>query len=217
MYNIEELDLKLLSELREIAEKLEVPNFKKLSKGELVYKILDQQALTPEKAPKKAESKPAFKRSNVVAPIDEDAIKAPAEESDFKKRTRLKRENVKDTPQETFSSAPADSNEDFEISFEAPKAPVIDISSDLAPVKQMSYDEPVGEEREAFKPRKPNLNVKEFDGLIENTGVLEMMQEGYGFLRSADYNYLASPETTKRRRKIFCIIKSGICKRQNDR
>ncbi len=40
-----------------------------------------------------------------------------------------------------------------------------------------------------------NTLVKEFDGLIENTGVLEIMSEGsYGFLRSADYNYLASPD-----------------------
>jgi len=195
MYNIEELDLKLLSELREIAEKLEVPNFKKLSKGDLVYKILDHQALTPEKAPKKTESKPAFKRSNVVAPVAEPTInKQPADEdADFKKRSRLKRENVKDIPQESFASAPSESNDDFEISFEAPKAPIIDVSSDIAPLKETSY-ETVREEREAFKPRKPNLNVKEFDGLIENTGVLEMMQEGYGFLRSADYNYLASPD-----------------------
>ncbi len=200
MYNIEELDLKLLSELREIAEKLEVPSFKKLSKGDLVYKILDHQALMPEKAaPKKAESKPAFKRSNVVAPVDENTIKAD-EESDFKKRTRVKRENVTEIPKETFERAPSapintsDSNDDFEISFEAPTAPVIDISSDIAPAKESSSYEPVREEREAFKPRKPNLNVKEFDGLIENTGVLEMMQEGYGFLRSADYNYLASPD-----------------------
>ncbi len=192
MYNIEELDLKLLSELREIAEKLEVPNFKKLSKGELVYKILDQQALTPEKNPKKTDRKPAFKRSNVVAPVDEEAINKPAEESDFKKRTRLKRENVKETPQETFSAA-IDPTDDFEVSFEAPKAPIIDLSSDIAPLKETSYEQ-VREEREAFKPRRPNLNVKEFDGLIENTGVLEMMQEGYGFLRSADYNYLASPD-----------------------
>jgi transcription termination factor Rho len=40
-----------------------------------------------------------------------------------------------------------------------------------------------------------NTFIKEFDGLIENIGVLEIMSEGsYGFLRSADYNYLASPD-----------------------
>ena len=34
----------------------------------------------------------------------------------------------------------------------------------------------------------------EFDGIIESEGVLEMMNEGYGFLRSSDYNYLSSPD-----------------------
>ena len=44
---------------------------------------------------------------------------------------------------------------------------------------------------------KKNYNnyVREFDGLIVNEGVLEIMQDGsYGFMRSADYNYLASPD-----------------------
>ena len=34
----------------------------------------------------------------------------------------------------------------------------------------------------------------EFDGIIESEGVLDIMQEGYGFLRSSDYNYLSSPD-----------------------
>ena len=34
----------------------------------------------------------------------------------------------------------------------------------------------------------------EFDGIIESEGVLDIMQEGYGFLRSSDYNYLTSPD-----------------------
>ncbi|SKB52445.1 transcription termination factor Rho [Dyadobacter psychrophilus] len=43
--------------------------------------------------------------------------------------------------------------------------------------------------------RNYNNYVREFDGLIVNEGVLEIMQDGgYGFLRSADYNYLASPD-----------------------
>jgi len=34
----------------------------------------------------------------------------------------------------------------------------------------------------------------DFDGILEGTGTLEIMQDGYGFLRSADYNYLSSPD-----------------------
>lgn len=39
----------------------------------------------------------------------------------------------------------------------------------------------------------PSFNI-EFDGIIESEGVLEMMPDGYGFLRSSDYNYLSSPD-----------------------
>ncbi|MBO0930115.1 transcription termination factor Rho [Fibrella aquatilis] len=43
--------------------------------------------------------------------------------------------------------------------------------------------------------RQYNQHVKEFDGIIDNEGVLEIMSDGgYGFMRSADYNYLASPD-----------------------
>jgi transcription termination factor Rho len=42
-------------------------------------------------------------------------------------------------------------------------------------------------------PREPKFDV-ELEGIIEGEGVLEMMPDGYGFLRSADYNYLSSPD-----------------------
>jgi transcription termination factor Rho len=41
--------------------------------------------------------------------------------------------------------------------------------------------------------REPAFNI-EFDGIILSEGVLEMMPDGYGFLRSSDYNYLSSPD-----------------------
>ncbi|WP_460501785.1 Rho termination factor N-terminal domain-containing protein, partial [Hymenobacter agri] len=47
MHTINELKDRLLSDLKEIAERLNVGNFKKLNKQELIYKILDQQALNP--------------------------------------------------------------------------------------------------------------------------------------------------------------------------
>ncbi len=54
-----------------------------------------------------------------------------------------------------------------------------------------------GNQNPNFKPKKtPNFRDSdyEFDGIIESEGVLEMMPDGYGFLRSSDYNYLASPD-----------------------
>lgn len=43
------------------------------------------------------------------------------------------------------------------------------------------------------RPEKSDKSY-DFDGFLEGTGTLEMMQDGYGFLRSADYNYLSSPD-----------------------
>ena len=54
-----------------------------------------------------------------------------------------------------------------------------------------------GNQNPNFKAKKtPNFRDSdyEFDGIIESEGVLEMMPDGYGFLRSSDYNYLASPD-----------------------
>jgi transcription termination factor Rho len=53
-----------------------------------------------------------------------------------------------------------------------------------------------GNQNPNFKSKKSNFKDSdfEFDGIIESEGVLEMMPDGYGFLRSSDYNYLASPD-----------------------
>ena len=48
MYTIEDLNMRLLSELKAIADALKVKNYGRLSKQELIYKILDQQAVVPE-------------------------------------------------------------------------------------------------------------------------------------------------------------------------
>lgn len=66
---------------------------------------------------------------------------------------------------------------------------------------------PAPQQREQREPREQNHHREnnhrepnyreadyEFDGIIESEGVLEMMPDGYGFLRSSDYNYLASPD-----------------------
>ena len=50
--------------------------------------------------------------------------------------------------------------------------------------------------REEYLAKKAEYEaqIKEFEGVVDSEGVLEMMQDGYGFLRSSDYNYLASPD-----------------------
>lgn len=90
----------------------------------------------------------------------------------------------------------------------APKAeePVTEDSGIIMPTESTSDIQPPQESIPNEKPqhnqqnnRKPreqqygNYNV-EFDGVIQGEGVLEMMPDGYGFLRSSDYNYLNSPD-----------------------
>ena len=47
--------------------------------------------------------------------------------------------------------------------------------------------------RDREREREQVFNI-DFDGIIQSEGVLEMMPDGYGFLRSSDYNYLSSPD-----------------------
>lgn len=51
----------------------------------------------------------------------------------------------------------------------------------------------INDRRPKFQKKEPVFNI-EFDGIILSEGVLEMMPDGYGFLRSSDYNYLSSPD-----------------------
>src|SRR6187549_3988428 len=98
MYTIDDLNVRLLSELKDIAEGMGVKNAKKLSKQDLIYKILDQQAVAGETSqPKKA------------------VASAPEGDSERKMRPR-KRENVKaEKTEESSSEELLDSiNLDFE-------------------------------------------------------------------------------------------------------
>jgi len=70
-------------------------------------------------------------------------------------------------------------------------------TSDIQPPQEsIAHDKPQHQHPHQKKPREQqygNYNV-EFDGIIQGEGVLEMMPDGYGFLRSSDYNYLNSPD-----------------------
>lgn len=177
MYTIDDLNVRLLSELKDIAEQMGVKNAKKLSKQELVYKILDQQAISGEA--------PASKKSSTVT----------AEGRTLRPR---RRENVAPKPEKDLSSDELlDSlNVDFDsavTSFaDEPVEPVPSRELREEPVA-MQDSEPTQAVREERQPvMRPS--IKDFDGVIANEGVLEIMQDGYGFLRSSDYNYLASPD-----------------------
>ena len=61
-------------------------------------------------------------------------------------------------------------------------------------IGEASFKETANEVVEIKEKEEKKEKPYDFEGIIFNTGVLEIMPDGYGFLRSADYNYLSSPD-----------------------
>jgi transcription termination factor Rho len=185
MYTIDDLNVRLLSELKDIAEGMGVKNAKKLGKQELVYKILDQQAIND-----------AILPSPVPAANPK---KQHTAEGDRKMRPR-KRENVAPTgPKEETVSPPQETNESAEVDSDFEVKQVRFEDSPEPTPKNIETPRNEGQPNQTREERQPHqqkreTNIKEFDGAVMSEGVLEMMQDGYGFLRSSDYHYLASPD-----------------------
>jgi transcription termination factor Rho len=70
------------------------------------------------------------------------------------------------------------------------------VQREPAEIKEPKEQREPREQKVQKAPKEINYREPdyEFDGIIESEGVLEMMPDGYGFLRSSDYNYLASPD-----------------------
>jgi transcription termination factor Rho len=188
MYSIDELELKLISELMEIAESMQLKRYKKLSKEELVYKILDEQAVDPSKVKElKKEDEPKASASDEKKK-EEPSTSSPKEEA-TRRKTRVKRESVK---LEETESAPAEAKKENK----RPDRPERKERPEKAEKAEKSDRSEPRKQEDKRPPREPEkkYDVSEFDGVVETTGVLEMLQDGYGFLRSPDYNYLASPD-----------------------
>jgi transcription termination factor Rho len=202
MHNAKDLELKLLPELREIATAIGLKRVTGVSKGELIASIIDFATNNKDEEPStaKQESEKASEADNTNE----------ANENAKKKRARI-------TKEETQTTESSTENQDANGSFR-PRQRVIDNNfAKREPSKEQNISEgstdsennPPKEFRPAREfnnnqenpprhhqetPQSANNTAKDFDGIIECQGVLEMMQDGYGFLRSADYNYLASPD-----------------------
>ncbi len=209
MLDISELKAKKLPELQEIAKNLNVPKYRTLKKLDLVYQILDYQAANPNKL------KEATKESSAsVVPEKKNANprqrrprtrKTEGAKNPVKKEMNVSKENTNEatlfTPaEETTSSSSAVST---------PKA---DENKDSDKPRQNKDDKKDHRSRgnDKLQQNKNRGNKKEngnrdnrnrykepdfeFDAIIESEGVLDIMQDGYGFLRSSDYNYLSSPD-----------------------
>lgn len=64
----------------------------------------------------------------------------------------------------------------------------------LGEVLGNAHKEPTNEDRPHKKTQQPDETTYDFSNILTSSGLLETVQEGYGFLRSSDYNYFASPD-----------------------
>ena len=148
--------------------------------------------------PEQKETTPA-----VEAPVKEEKAKEEVQEAKQaaeeakpkhpkQKRARIQKGDKKPVavPVETVSSEPIEEDTPKEIpSKENPK----DQSQPKEHREPKEQREP--KEHKQQKPQQqPQPQQPEFEGVVEATGVLEILPEGYGFLRSSDYNYLNSPD-----------------------
>jgi len=216
MFEISELKAKKLPELQEIAKASGVPKYRSLKKLDLVYKILDHQAANPQAV--KAVLAESSATDSVAKETKEVSSKTqeqrPRSTQKRETRPRTKREdNRGQNPQAQKSSSQQNKSGEETTNQKNEQKP-----------RQPQHNHKNAEDKRQKneqKPRHNNQNNKkehnnpnqnrskdgnkdtrnryrqpefEFDGIIESEGVLDIMQDGYGFLRSSDYNYLSSPD-----------------------
>ncbi|PWI31236.1 transcription termination factor Rho [Flavobacteriaceae bacterium LYZ1037] len=217
MFEISQLKEMKLPELQDIAKKLNVSKYRSLKKLDLVYQILDQQAANPKavkevvgEEPKKATPKQQDKkpRQRVQRPVKDQ--QKTEQKVDQKPVQSVKAETPKaenKAPQHSKPSKPS-----------KPTTNTQDAESkgkNESKEAQKPHSKNDNQNRPKRENKNPNQNKKqnqgnsngnkdtrnryrepdfEFDAIIESEGVLDVMQDGYGFLRSSDYNYLSSPD-----------------------
>jgi len=193
MYDILQLNDMLVTELKEVASELGMKAYNKLNKQDLIYKILDQQALTSKKTkPAKkttAESKAkTVSKSKSMSSKDNKRSNRDVEKVITVKRSRKNATaDVVDETDSTIETIDMESPNTDNVNEEPQKKPT---KSEAPARKSSSNDRPE-------KQKSNSFNI-EFDGIIEGEGILEMMPDGYGFLRSSDYNYFyVSPSQIK--------------------
>jgi transcription termination factor Rho len=195
------LNDKLVSELREIAKSLGIADADSLRKPELITNIVQMQQLI--------EAARAQQQTveNNYAPIG-----APAKEETGEKKTRNRIRVVKNTNQPRIE-VPLDDTNLFDLQDDEPQTDE-EQNEDIASAETVGETpeqegeiaastsaDPTAEGRpqkferrvQQQKNQEPAINL-DFDNVIVNEGVLEIMPDGYGFLRSSDYNYLTSPD-----------------------
>ncbi len=210
MYDIISLDGMELSEIRNIAHQLNIPKVDRLEKQELIYKILDHQALNPTPElldqEKKTERKPFRGRPRKNMEVKKKESKPPVPDTEKTPPVPPVSMEVQDIPEANDDSFGFDEPQEKPFSeplVEAvkPEIPTVE-NAEAVPLNGISEKAPqtVPEEKKVreyprkFQERHREEYTFEFEGIITTEGVLEIMTDGYGFLRSSDYNYLNSPD-----------------------
>ncbi|MDF2436614.1 MAG: transcription termination factor Rho [Bacteroidota bacterium] len=221
MYDIIELNNKLVGELKEIAKKLDIPKYEALKKQDLIYKILDHQAINPAAvADHKTEETPVQKTETRHDHKHDHPDHKPHEHRVLRPR-KPRPENETERPKVKQENHGMFNDDDFnahnKVSNTAPEEPKEVITHEPHPNEKVHEPTPVmsdGNDSSSLErkdqmnrqnhnqhrnnPNQRNQPVKEdlynFDGIVVSEGVLETMPDGYGFLRSSDYNYLNSPD-----------------------
>ncbi|HTA27685.1 MAG TPA: transcription termination factor Rho [Bacteroidia bacterium] len=168
MYDILELNSKSLVQLREIAKEMKLHKAEHLKKQDLVSRILDSQIASEAATPE------IIAAPQIPSVVAEETPVKPIE----------KTEGIEfEAPMELLSDL---NTVDTKLTEPITNAPQIE------PAKEAPLDFGFNEKpQEAPKPKESAYN---FDNIVQAEGVLEIIPEGYGFLRSADYNYLNSPD-----------------------
>ena len=210
MYDIFELNEKSMAELKEIATKLGVDDVNQ-PKENLVYSIINKQATMPDdKAPEvKPKGRPGRKKKVATSnpepepekAIEKETVTAPANTE----------ENITPEAPRRGRRPRIGKRPDVVKTYIQPKPAVVDVANEILnenneeeieipEVEPVENVEPMFEEKQAvYEVQQPTQQkrdelISEFDGVVQAEGVLEIMPDGYGFLRSADYNYLNSPD-----------------------
>lgn len=212
MYDIIELNSKLVTELRDIARSLNIPKPESLKKQDLIYKILDYQALNPNAEGLKKETTSDNKKStkpkrrsstNVAAETIDDNPGQKEKEKEEKEEKKEKR-----TKRRSTTSKLTEEKEEKTGMDEERKEPVKEIKNEATPEvdsseKRSSRSSSPTQNKYSYRQNKENRRqsdkksidfINELEGIVSSEGVLEIMPDGYGFLRSSDYNYLNSPD-----------------------
>ncbi len=205
MYDILELNDKLLPDLKEIAKSLDIKKTETMKKQDLIYKILNQQAIEAITKNKVDKEKSAPKS---IISHDADEKKKRGRKKQFFERPDLSSigqdkpiSEKKNVPiLEEIAPPISEDIENRKLSVEESNEFIVtDVPIVVEPQIKMEYPETQSSSqrengsKRIFERRRDDKSY-EFEGIISASGVLEIMPDGYGFLRSADFNYLNSPD-----------------------